>query len=433
MISVALIALVILYVSSLLRFGRLFNGGYSHDLGFVFLTLLFLYTAIPGLAFIFLDYELMPGFPWQELAKLEPTYAELAEHLWRHNLFFAATAGTYLYSIRVEKSARHHFNLRSIKVTNRETVILFVIFLALATIKIIVRGDIGDYSEKYLAGEDSGALLGALTSVNNRLLVGLEYLIVVCAFLCAGRLYVARAIMVLTMIVFEVLVSSGSRIEVLFLLLSAYCLLNLTVYRVPLAATALVGLMGTLLAGFVEVYRYENFNIETTLDHFYRFGLSPPGEFGAVFLTGFHLYLLADAGAVPSTDIRMFFFDIVSLFQPNSFQEFSPQYWYWKMFYPTSMVPPQTNGPISDSAIWGGGLVDLIIRGCMIGAVFALVANRIYSGRAGLAWVVVYVFYFSTAVMTLKYSVLWQLNPLVKTILPILLLYYFSTRRLRRS
>ena len=116
----------------------------------------------------------------------------------------------------------------------------------------------------------------------------------------------------------------------------------------------------------------------------------------------------------------MFFNDFISLVTFADFTRWNPQYWYARNYFPDAIVPPETMGPIAESAIWGGE-VDLLFRSLINGAFFAYLV-RWFLRRKDKWWgVAIYVYCYATCVMTLKYSVFYILTPLLKTVLPTLL------------
>jgi hypothetical protein len=84
-------------------------------------------------------------------------------------------------------------------------------------------------------------------------------------------------------------------------------------------------------------------------------------------------------------------------------------------------------GVLADSAIWGGEF-DLILRSFINGAFFAILV-RWFLARKDKWWaLVIYVYCFATCIMTLKYSILYQLSPLIRTLLPPLILTFLLVR-----
>ena len=78
-------------------------------------------------------------------------------------------------------------------------------------------------------------------------------------------------------------------------------------------------------------------------------------------------------------------------------------------------------GVIADSAIWGGEL-DLLTRSLINGAIFAFLTRWFLQRREKWWALTIYIYCYATCIMALKYSVFYQLTPLVRVLLPTLLL-----------
>ena len=425
MILGALLGTLFIYLAGVLIL-RLRTSEYCiADLGFIFITLGFCYTAAPAITFLFLELESVPGWPWMELNRLRPNENALAAHLWRHNLFLGVFLATYIF-------VRGRVHIPSFKIgiaglrqyCRSSDVLIFIIFFCIASIvRRVLEGGVDHYSDKYLIAEGLGQIEKFTLAIVNRVAAGAQYFIIFGFSLLPVSGWI-KLLGFCSLIVIQLLMSEGSRIELLFLLLGSGVAYSIFVQKVKLKYLYICGLFALFAMWFIEAYRHYDFDLALTFDHFKTFGINPMGELGAVFFTGFHLYSLAEMGQLPFLDSRIFYYDILSLFSSNSNTEFSPQYWYWNQFYPGSLVPPQTNGPIADSALWGMGLMDLAVRACLIGLMFGWVARIFFRRQPSIFWSIVYIFYCATSVMTLKYGVFWQLNPIFKTILPLLLAYY---------
>jgi hypothetical protein len=117
----------------------------------------------------------------------------------------------------------------------------------------------------------------------------------------------------------------------------------------------------------------------------------------------------------------MFFNDIISIIPFIDHIKYNPQYWYARNYFPKAVVPPTTMGVLADSAIWGGEW-DLLVRALINGALFALLTRWFLRRREKWWALTIYIYCFATCIMTLKYSVLFQLAPLFRVILPSLFL-----------
>jgi hypothetical protein len=215
--------------------------------------------------------------------------------------------------------------------------------------------------------------------------------------------------------------SFGARIDALSILLAALCLYHFNVRRIRFKDGVVY--FGGLLVLFtvVEFYRGSNFDIDSALQDFSDKGLKVASEFGAVYYTSFHLYFERLHGMMPNADWRMLINDFFTIVPFYEHTEFNSQYWYAGIFFPDAAVPPQTMGPIADSAIWGGQ-IDLALRGLFTGLGFGWLARWALRSRDRLFYNVAYLFLFATSVMALKYSLVYQVSQMLRTLIPALLL-----------
>jgi hypothetical protein len=206
------------------------------------------------------------------------------------------------------------------------------------------------------------------------------------------------------------------------ILLQAVLLYHLLVRRISLMRALMICVLLGVLFTAIEFLREAQGDLDTVKSRVSDEGLKTAGEFGAVFLTGFHLYAERAQGSLPATEWPMFFNDFVSLVTFGDFMRWNPMDWYARNYYPDALVAPLTLSPIADSAIWGGEL-DLFFRGLVNGAFFAVIVRCFLRWRTRWWSLVVYAFCYATAIMTLKYSVFYHLTPLLKTVVPVLLVF----------
>jgi hypothetical protein len=396
------------------------NGGIFGELGFIYAVFIVAYTVLPAITFLALNLDVAPGWVWQQLKLLLPDFSELGIHLWRHVLFFFCFCVGYLI-VRGREPLR--VRVRSTANATELSTILVLLFIVVISIScmLIMSSPVNSYIENYTRYDHLGWVPRKFVSLCARFKNGFFVILITLMFQNIRQYKVLAYTLVAAMCVFEVVYSFGSRIESLVVLLMAICLFNLFVRPV----TMKMGLVACLVLGsmfsVIEIMRSNEFNLTATRGAVETSGMNPASEFGAVYFAGFHLYAEREQGSLPPREWPMFFNDFISLVTPNDFTRWNPQYWYARAYFPDSIVPPQTNGPISDSAIWGGSL-DLIIRALINGVFFAFIV-RWFLYRKDRWWAVaVYVFCFSTSVMVLKYTVFWHLNPLFKTFLPTILL-----------
>ncbi len=156
------------------------------------------------------------------------------------------------------------------------------------------------------------------------------------------------------------------------------------------------------------------------------------GEEDSVFCSGFHLYLERKEGRLPPRHWLLHVDDVLAPIPLVDHITYNPVYWYAKRYFPDRAVPPTTFGVIAQSAILGGEW-DLLLRSLLNGMLFALLTVW-YVNRQEKWWaLVVYVFAFSTSIMVLKYSVFHQLAPLLRSIIPAILLVFLVMKVQKRE
>ena len=182
----------------------------------------------------------------------------------------------------------------------------------------------------------------------------------------------------------------------------------------------------------IEIIRLKDVNSVDIQDSLSETGIGVPGELGAVYFPSFQLYSDRKRNALPTRDWQMFFFDFISPFIFNSDTRMNPMWWYGINYYPNADVPPFTIGPIAESALWGGEL-DLLFRGIINGVFFAFIVNWFIRRREKFWAVAIYVYCFSFSIITIKYSIFFYLTPIVKELIPTILITLFFIILVRRG
>jgi len=394
--------------------------GLIGEIGALYVYFLLAYTTFPAFTFLVLELDVAAGWPWQRLTELLPEDADLAAHLWRHVLFMGGVCLGYLL-VRRKPGTGAAISVQAPWDGGRLVVPMVVVVVLSNVLLVALSGPVEEYHDHYTRYDHLPSVVRALVSAIVRLESGLFLVVVAIAFMNFRKYPIIAIGLVFGAFVFKIWNSLGSRIESLFVLLLAVCLYQTYVKRISVGKSALGLLLAGTLYSMLEVLRAANFNLQAAGALVAAAGIQPASEFGAVFFTSFHLYAERAAGTLPPIEWPMFFNDFISLVMPNSFVQFNPQYWYAENYYPSYEVPPQTNGPIADSALWGGEW-DLLVRSLVNGMLFAWLANVFFARKSDWRVAMIYAFCYSTCVMTAKYSVLYHLNPLVKTVIPIILL-----------
>lgn len=392
------------------------EDGLLGDLGAIYTAFLLAYTIVPAFTFLILELDLASGWAWSTLTQLLPDDSELGVHLWRHVLYIFGFCASYLY---LRKPVGHLVPPSGGPPWDGSGLILpFVAVLVICNLLLgLLSAPVEEYIDHYTRYDHLSSSLRALVSLILRVESGLFLVVLTIVFMNFRRYGALGLLLTVGALLFKVLNSMGSRIESLFVLLAAVCLYQHYVHRISVGKAVAGALAAGALFTALEVLREVGFDLGSAVDLLVAQGVQPAAEFGAVFLTSFHLYTERASGTLPPTEWPMFFSDFVSLVMPNSFVRYSPQYWYADYYFPMAVVPPQTNGPIADSAVWGGE-ADLLIRSVLNGLLFAWLTNYFHGRKRDWRVACVYVFCFSTSIMTIKYSIFYHLNPIVKTVLP---------------
>lgn len=379
------------------------------EIGLLYLGLVTAYTVLPGVGF------LVAGGVAEDnalLAQLLPDPERLGAHLWRHALFMFTVAVGYLLG-----RGRENPGLISIPDPERKDGRTFALVVALIAVCLLsltlLSAPVHSYIDHYVRYDHLPWLVRKFVSLCVRLKLGLYIVLITFLFLNHRRYWLVIPFVVAGICVQELTYTRGSRIDTLIILLAAACLYSFTVKPITLKMAAMAFLAMIVLFTAVEIIRLDDGPSEVEL--------KPASEFMAVYFTSYHLYAERAEGTLPPVEWPMFFNDFISLVTFSEFSRWNPQEWYAREYFPDAIVAPQTLGPIADSAIWGGE-PDLAARGLINGLFFAYIVRWFLKRRDRWWAIVVYVYCVSTCVLTLKYSIFYHLVPLLKTILPTLLL-----------
>jgi hypothetical protein len=389
------------------------NANLFGDLGFLYMGLTVAYTVLPVFAFMIGSFN--QGDP---LAELLPEPSKLSAHIWRHVLFMIGVSSGYLL-LRGRETV--HLLVNSNTKIKDDAAIFFLIGLIAACIfmLMILSGPVQSYYDHYIRYDHLPPVIRKFASLCIRLSFGFYTVLFVFLFLNYKKYRLLIPFVVTIICAHEVTYSFGSRIQALIILLQVTCLYNYTVKPITIRKGVMAFIIIAVIFTLVELFRSLSFDFSSTKEVISDGELKSASEFGAVFFTGFHLYAERASGALPPTEWPMFFNEFISLFTFGDFVRWNSMDWYWKNYYPLSIVAPFTLGPIADSAIWGGE-VDLLLRSIINGVFFAYIVRWFLLHKDKWWGVTVYVYCYATCILTLKYGIFNHLNLLSKNILPTL-------------
>lgn len=415
-IYVPILAVILIYAIFIFRLKKQIGNNLFCELGFIYVSLIVLYTVLPG--FVLIYGMMRPGDPIAVmLDKVSIKTYEISLHFWRHFLFILSFSAGYLIF-----RGREELISLEIKASNHSIIVLLTIIILICMLFLSsMSAPVTSYFDNYTRYEHLPSFLRKFASILIRFKTGFYVILVTLLFSNYQRYKRITPIIVMLICLYELLYSHGSRIYIFIILIQSFFLYNYYVSMINFKKLVLYASLLIIVFSSIEVLRLLDMNMKETKNVMSKEGIKPPGELGAIFMPGFHLYSERRNGTLPKTEWQMFFYDFISPFTFNSDTKWNPMYWYARNYFPQSIVPPFTLGPIADSAIWGGE-IDLFFRGLINGAFFALIVRWFLKRRVKWWAVTIYTYFFSYSIITLKYSVFFYLTPLIKDLLPTLIL-----------
>jgi len=411
-----ILAVILIFVIFTLLLKRRFKKDLFIELGFIYISFVVIYTIAPGLGLI---YSLSrPNEPiGMLLDSLQIDVSNLSRHLWRHFLFIFSFSGGYYFFRGKDKMV--HVDLNGSK---HFTIIFLIVFISVSLIFLnVMSAPVETYYENYTRYDHLSVPLRKLASLFIRFKIGFYTILLTLLFSQYNRYKKFIYSIILSLCLIELIFSHGSRIYIFIILLQAFFLYNFFVKIISLKKIALSVFLMMIFFSAIEVVRLLDVKTSDAKEVLTENNIGIPGELGALFVPGFQLYTDREKGTLPHRDWQMFFYDFISPFSFNSFTKWNTMYWYAENYFPNAVVPPFTIGPIAESALWGGE-IDLFFRGLINGVFFAFIVKWFLKRKSKWWAITIYAYCFSFSIITLKYSVFFYLTPLIKELLPTLII-----------
>ena len=390
------------------------------EIGFIYLAIALAYTFSPAIKFLLLDFYIPLDFDGINFAVLFPHPAELGMHFWRHVLFFLGVATGYLIvrgrtlTLRSIKETKAHKNGQVIAIVF--IIIVFCVFLV-----SFLLPSAATYIEHYTRFDNLSYAIRKIIDLCLIFKNGGYFVLLSLMFRQYRKFKIFIYIFVVTVGAYELIFSYGSRIVTFTILMAFLGFYHFRVIPISLKKSSMLLITLAIIFSGIGYIRNLNYRLEDLKDTFVSINDIKASEFEAVYCTSFHLYYEREKGTLPSRDFQMFFYDFTSIIPFIDHIKYNPQYWYARNYFPKADVPPTTMGVLAESAIWGGEL-DLFARSLINGALFALLARWFIRRREKWWALTIYIYCFANCILTLKYSVLFQLSSLCRVLLPSLLL-----------
>jgi hypothetical protein len=368
------------------------------DLGVFFSWIVLLYSWVPVLGITLADNGY--GAIWDKRVLDNPKMLEHMLEVGTIYLFFLwGFVSVYLV---VRRSKYSYCEL--VRPGNTQAVIVISILLLLFAIQIFVLGygsgeSEAGYAASYLRFTSlplfAQQLIGILTQM--QLVVSVALIVYVLSWRPGLYMLVGAAIVML--LVWSYL-QGGSR-TLAFLTACAY-LVSYSIYvrKVSRLTIFCVVFLGVLLFSVFGLIRGGMAGPEFTPASLVQFG-----ELISIFVNALDLsYLKSEEGDLLS-GARFYLVDLARL-APQQFlwfEKLSPAVWYVSTFYPAyyEQGGGLAFGTISESVL-GLGAIEALIRGGMLGAGFALVANYCLSGRFSPIKAMTYIWFLAICYQSLR-------------------------------
>lgn len=409
------LAVLFVMVTFYLRLRHLAPQNLMGEIGLVYVALIGAYTLFPALGFAVLDLDQAGPF-----VRLFPEKETIGDQLWRQVLFLSSFSIGYLLFRGCNPTTVVSYKWKA--GTDRFTLVFLAAFtLVCISVVLLFSAPVETYYEHYTRYDHLHWLVRKFVSVCIRLNLALYSFLLVFLFLNYNRFKKIIPFVVVLICYHEVTYSLGSRIQTLVILLQAICLYTITVKPISIKRGVFWAFFLVALFSMIELIRIMQFDLGMVKESIDQDGVQSASEFGAVFLTAFHLYAERASGSLPPVEWQMFFYDFTAMVTFGDFLQWNPTSWYASNYFPASDVAPYTLGPIANSAVWGGE-IDLFFRGLVNGLFFCFIVRKFIKYRSRWWALGVYSYCYATCILTLKYSVFYHLTPLIKTMVPCILI-----------
>jgi hypothetical protein len=364
--------------------GRLRVPGRALDLGEIILAVILIYGFVPGIGFLLSEYRL------GEIADGRLYDGYLIEQVEYVQLLFLLVAGSFavMYAlIRNQVSGKTDHSAQTVNLVWPVVAMAVALTFTLGLISWIWGADVGDdYISSYTELRSAPLFVQQFAGIGTQIQMAMTIAAVSLAVGAWPKRHLYVALALVANMAFAVL-SGGIRTNA-FLAFLAY-ILAASVYvpgfRVNKAALlAIPALALFLLAGLL---RGENDEI-STLAVFFN------SEFTAVFVTPLDLHMRFPEGFSGQTPFNLYTVDLLR-FIPSQllpFEKVSPSDWYASSFYEDYYAAGGGFAfGILAEIVLGQGAPEAVIRGAMLGTMFALFANWLQKPSAGPIKIISYI------------------------------------------
>jgi hypothetical protein len=404
------------------------------DLGVYMALAILLYFTVPVLQFVLSGFQ-HTILSARQLYDLDPTIEEFTSLSFKYLYYLSSFSLIYIISLGgLNKTSISH----PISLSKIDLKILVIIYLALQLFVSIVNSIFSiDQATSY---ESSALDTNAQNYLN--LPIGLRQIygqlfgmlfivkIALITFLFLNwNIATYRYIFIIWILLMCVgyLFKSGARTEIILIILVSFLLYGQYVKKIK-PARAMLG--GILLLGIflgMGVLRqggnmYESLMSLDTLDIYRDTPYSISNEFQTLFGGAFDVTQMIQYGALKEIPLQLNFYELLMLIpqQLLPFEKVDPATWY--------LDNSSTRGyfmlnPIVQGAI-GFGIIEIILRGALLGYLFALI-RKYYSNNSDKFWVLVfYLWMITQCYYSIRSSTFYFIAFIYFRFVPLMIIFY---------
>ena len=354
------------------------------DLGEVFVGIVLVYGLIPGVGFLLAenrfgvikDTRLYDGY---DLVQVE--YIQL---------LFLLFCGSFVCSYAVLRKVvpgKFDHRVQSKRLVFPVIIVTLILLIVLYFIGAVWGSDVGDsYISSYTKLRSAPVVIQQISGVGTQLQLSLTIAAVTLAVAAMPhRHYLVALALVINMAL--VLITGGSRMNA-FLAFLAYVVaasMYVQTFRIRRAGLLAIPALGLFL--FAGLLRGDSEDIDTLRIFF-------DSEFTGVFVTPLDLHILYPQGFLDSAPFNLYIVDILRLIPSQfiPFEKIDPGSWYVGTFYQQYQ---ELGGGFAfglmAEIVLGMGMPEAIVRGVLLGSLFAFIANRIHHPGSSLLNIIAYI------------------------------------------
>ncbi|HEX6178587.1 MAG TPA: hypothetical protein VF057_09515, partial [Thermoanaerobaculia bacterium] len=392
---------------------RLEHGWPYFELGAFYVAILLLYIAYPIVLYIVNGYRYPEYGDWRLIA-VEHRPEVLGTMIWWYVLYLASFCAAYVV-VRGRRVLREHFRVRPPE-PGSATILAIVMLLVGARLFFVVLGFFYDmsaasYGDQYLVWRQLPHFVGQIAAQIQGIEITLEMMLAV-ALCCGSRKHRTILALLLLALVAWHMIRPGSRTELFVVFLAAVAAYHFAVARIPFRWMAATAVTGFGIMAFIGAVR------QTTTFEFRDIGnkMAAATEFETILGNAVHLKYVAQVPGAFIDRPNLYWADLLAAV-PQQFLPFPKEtaaLWYMRTYFREQY---EAGGGLAfgllAEGVMGHGWVEMIWRGLLVGALFALFHRLLTRPNVGVGYLMFYIWMIAWCYQTIRtgtFSLLMLMN-----------------------